>query len=45
MNILGYFLDSLLIMNDATENLNESMIQCTKTGELQSLKTLLKRTY
>jgi hypothetical protein len=33
----NYFLD-IVVMSD----LNESMIWCTKTGELQSLKNLLK---
>ena len=29
-------------MSDSTASINESMIWCAKTGELQSLKTLLK---
>jgi hypothetical protein len=29
-------------MSDSTASTNESMIWCAKTGELQSLKTLLK---
>jgi hypothetical protein len=29
-------------MSESTASTNESMIWCAKTGELQSLKTLLK---
>ena len=32
-------------MSESTASINESMIWCAKTGEIQSLKTLLKEVY